>query len=146
DSRRKTTGVHYTTLRPDPYMATQRDILKAFDPDVLINYSSDPLPSELKGWEHRAFPADRLDWRPANGDVRSYFVDIFPMLDDLWDKEFKGAASPRFKLRFVEKAKSEGSLFVAARFGLYSADEYYEFLRKNFQAETLVYDATFRAT
>jgi hypothetical protein len=54
-------------------------MLKAFDPDLLINYSSDPLPSELKVWEHRTFPADRLDWRPTNGDVRSYFVPSSPI-------------------------------------------------------------------
>jgi hypothetical protein len=146
DSTRKTAGVHYTALPPDPYLATQSALLKAFDPDVLINYSTDALPSELKSWQHRMFPADRLDWQPQNGDARSYFVDIFPILADLWDKEFKGAATPRFKLRFVEKAEAQGSLFLAARFGLYSRDEYYEFLRKNFHGETLIYDAAFRAT
>src|ERR1700722_15843208 len=78
DASRKTVGVHYTVLPPDPYLKIQSDMLKAFDPDLLINYSSDPLPSELKLWEHRTFPADRLDWRPTNGDARSYFVDIFP--------------------------------------------------------------------
>jgi hypothetical protein len=56
------------------------------------------------------------------------------------------AASPRIKLRFIEKAEAQGSLFLAARFGLYSSGEYYEFLRKNFHGETLVYDAAFRAT
>jgi hypothetical protein len=69
-----------------------------------------------------------------------------PILADLWDKEFKVAASPRIKLRFIEKAEAQGSLFLAARFGLYSSGEYYEFLRKNFHGETLVYDAAFRAT
>lgn len=146
DSTRKTAGVHYTALPPDPYLATQSDLLKAFDPDVLINYSSDPLPSELKTWQHRTFPADRLDWRPMNGNVRSYFVDIFPILADLWDKEFKGATSPRFKLRFVEKGEAQGSLFLAARFGFYSSDEYYEFVSKNFRGERLMYDAAFRST
>jgi hypothetical protein len=77
--------------------------------------------------------------------VRSYFVDIFPILVDLWDKEFKGVASPRFTLKFVEKAEAEKSLFLAARFGVYASDEYYEFLRKNFKAESLVYDKAFRS-
>jgi hypothetical protein len=65
DASRKTVGVHYPVLPPDPYFKIQSDMLKAFDPDLLINYSSDPLPSELKVWEHRTFPADRLDWRPT---------------------------------------------------------------------------------
>jgi hypothetical protein len=146
DSTRKTAGVHYTLLPPDPYLKVQSDTLKAFDPDLLINYSANPLPPELKAWQHRTFPAERLDWRPWNTDVRSYFVDIFPVLDDLWEREFKGVASPRFKLKFVDKAGAEKSLFLAVRFGLYPSDEYYEFLRKNFNSETFSYDAAFRST
>ena len=46
--------------------------------------------------------------------MRSYFVDIFPILGDLWEKEFRGVASPRFKLKFVGKAEAEKSLFLAA--------------------------------
>jgi hypothetical protein len=133
-------------LPPDPYMQIQADMLTAFDPDILISYSNDPLPPELKPWQHRTFPADRLDWRPFNGNVVSYFVDVFPVLDELWDKEFKGIANPRVKIKFVEKTESEKSLFLAARFGLYSNGDYYEFLRKNFNAETLVYDAAFRSS
>jgi hypothetical protein len=146
DSTRKTSGVHYTMLPPDPYMQTQVDMLRAFDPDLLISYSDDPLPPELKPWKHRTFPASRLDWRPLNGDVMSYFVDIVPILDELWGKEFKSIANPRFKIRFVDKAESQKSLFLAARFGLFPSDDFYEFLRKNFNAETLVYDASFRSS
>jgi hypothetical protein len=76
----------------------------------------------------------------------SYFVDIVPILDELWGREFKGIANPRFRIRFVDKAESEKSLFLAARFGLFSSDDFYEFLRKNFNAETLVYDASFRSS
>src|SRR5438132_45811 len=86
-----------------------------------------------------------LDDSTRKTNTRSYFVDIFPILDDLWDKEFKAVTSPRFKLMFLEKVEAEKSLFLAARFGLYSSDEYYEFLRKNFNAGTLVYDAAFRS-
>jgi hypothetical protein len=38
DSTRKTAGVHYTLVPPDPYLKVQSDILKAFDPDLLINF------------------------------------------------------------------------------------------------------------
>lgn len=145
DSARKTAGVHYTLSQPDSYLKIQSDMLKAFDPDLLINYSDNPLPSELMPWQHRTFPASRLDWTPLNTTVRSYFLDIFPILDDLWDKEFKGVANSRFKLRFLEKTEAEKSLFLATRFGLYSSNEYYDFLRKNFNAEILKYDAVFRS-
>lgn len=138
--------MHYTLLPPDPYLNIQSEMLKAFDPDLLINYSANPLPPELKAWQHRTFSADRLDWRPLNTNVRSYFVDILPILADLWEKEFRGVASPRFKLKFVEKAEAQKSLFLSARFGLYSSDEYYEFLGKNFNAKSFVYDAAFRST
>jgi hypothetical protein len=144
DSTRKTNGVHYTMSPPDPYMQMQADMLRAFDPDILVNYSTDPLPPELKPWQHRTFPASSLDWRPLNSDVMSYFVDVFPIFDELWNKEFKGITNPRFKIKFVEKTESEKSLFLAGRFGLYSSDDYYEFLRKSFDAETLVYDSAFR--
>jgi hypothetical protein len=146
DSMRKTSGVHYTMLPPAPHKQIQADMIRAFDPDLLISYSNDPLPPELKPWQHRTFPADHLDWRPLNGDVMSYFVDVFPMLDELWEKEFKGTANPRFKIKFVDKTESLKSLFLAARFGLHTNDDYYEFLRNNFNAETLVYDADFRSS
>jgi hypothetical protein len=144
-STRKTAGVHYTTLPTEPYLTIQSNILKAFDPDLLISYSSDPLPPELKGWQHRTFPAERLDWRPFSTTLTSYFVDILPILNDLWDKEFKGVVKPRLKLKFVARTEAQKSLFRAARFGLYSSDEYYDFLSKNFKAEILVDDAAFRS-
>src|ERR1700733_8725398 len=97
DSKRQTHGVHYTMLPPDPYLKGQADLLAAFDPDLLISYSTDPLPTELKAWQHRTFPADRLDWNPWNREVVSYFVDIWPVFNELWEKEFKGSTNPRLK-------------------------------------------------
>jgi hypothetical protein len=145
DSTRKTAGVHYTQVPPDPYLELQRDTLKAFDPDVLISYSQEPLPNELKAWQHRTFPADHRELRPTRSGM-SYFVDILPVLQDLWDKEFKGVTEPRFKLKFIAKAEAEKSLFQAARFGLYPSDEYYVFLQENFKAEPFAYDANFRSS
>jgi hypothetical protein len=147
DASRKTSGVHYTMLPQEPYLQRQVEILTAFDPDVLINYSNAPLPPELTPWTHRTFPADELDWQqPFNQGIRSHFVDVFPILGELWDKEFKSTANPRFKIKFMDKAESKKSLFLSARFGLYSNDDRYEFLRRNFNAELLVYDAAFRSS
>ena len=144
DSTRKTTGVHYTAFPSDPYLEDRSGLLKAFDPDLLITYSAEELPHQLVPWKHRSFPSTKLDWAPRGKNVESYFVDIFPVLNDLWDKEFKGADNPRFKIRYVEKSEADKSLFLAARFGVYGSPDYYEFLRKNFKAEPVAYDAGFR--
>jgi len=79
DSTRKTAGVYYTQLPPDPYLEVQSDMLKAFDPDLLINYSANPLPPELNAWEHRTFPSDRLDWRPLNTTGKAIMVVTPPV-------------------------------------------------------------------
>jgi hypothetical protein len=144
-STRKAAGVYYNMLPPEPYLRVQSETLQAFDPDLLINYSGNALPAELKAWQHRTFPSDHLDSRPLNTNARSHFVDVFPTLRALWQEEFKGVANPRFKLKFIEKAEAEKSLFLAARFGLYPTDGYYESLRKNFNAEAFWYDAAFRS-
>jgi len=116
DSTRQTRGAHYTTLPPDPYIELQADILKAFDPDLLINFGPTPLPEQLAGFQHRTFDASRLDWKPWNRETESYFVDVWPLYEELWEREFKGNQTPRFKLRFLEKGVSEQSIFLAARY------------------------------
>lgn len=146
DTGRRAVGRHYELAPRDPYTARQADLLKAFDPDLLISYTDEPLPAELSPWSHRIFPAAALDWDPVgNNNVRSYFVDIKPILDDLWDKEFRNVATPRFKLRFMEKAEAEGSLLRAMRFGIYPTDDHYEFVRRNFVAEAVTDNAELRA-
>jgi hypothetical protein len=145
DATRVARGVHYEMLSPQPYLERQDDILRSFDPDILVNYSDDPLPEVLKHFQHRTYPAARLDWNPFGRRDMSYFVDVYPILDELWDREFKGNLSPRIKLRFLEKAASETSLFLAARYGMYSNDHTYEFLTKNFAAESFIYNAEFKA-
>jgi hypothetical protein len=146
DSTRIARGVHHEQFPPSQsYIERQEDILRSFDPDILINYSNDPLPDALKHFRHRTYPAARLDWNPWGRQEMSYFVDVNPVLDELWDREFKGNQSPRVKLRFLDKATSETSLFLAARYGLYSNDNAYEFLEKNFAAESFTYDAEFKA-
>jgi hypothetical protein len=144
DATRVARGVHYEIVPPQPYLERQDDILRSFDPDILVNYSDDPLPAALKHFQHRTYPAARLDWSPWGRQEMSYFVDVYPVLDELWNREFKGNQSPRIKLRFLEKATSEASLFLAARYGMYSNDDTYEFLTKNFSAESFTYNAEFK--
>ena len=145
DAERKTAGVHYTTYPGPPYLKLQSDLLRAFDPDLLITYAGNDLPPELMAWRQRCFPSSDLDWNPWGRNVQSYFVDIFPPLRDLWEKEFKGFDNPRLRVRYIEKSEAEKSLLLTARFGLYSSDDYYEFLQRNFRAEPMVYDTAFRS-
>jgi hypothetical protein len=145
-STREVRGVQEEMLSPAQYLGGQVDVLKAFDPDFLANFSADQLPPELKEFQHRTFAAERLDWRPFGTRATSYFVDVWPILDDLWSKEFKSSATPVLKFRYVEKNDSKKSLLLAARYGLYSNDDSYEFLTKNFGAEAITYDARFKAT
>src|ERR1039458_10115444 len=50
DRQRRAVGRHYDLAPRYPYMARQADLLKAFDPDLLISYSNEPLPAELSPW------------------------------------------------------------------------------------------------
>jgi hypothetical protein len=147
DSTRVSQGMHYERFPPQQsYIQQQDDILRSFDPDFLIDYSDNPLPETLKHFQHRTYPAARLDWNPWGRREMSYFVDVYPLLNELWDREFKGTQSPPVKLRFLDKASSEASLFLAARYGLYSNDDAYGFLTKNFAAEPFTYNAEFKAS
>jgi hypothetical protein len=146
DSAREVRGVQEEMTSHGKYLQNTADLLKAFDPDFLANFSSSSLPQELREFQHRTFAAERLDWRPRNDEAVSYFVDVWPILDELWQKEFKFSAKPPLKFRYVEKDSSKKSLLLAARYGLYSNDDSYEFLQQNFGAESIVYDAQFKAT
>jgi hypothetical protein len=146
DSTREVHGVQEQMVSHGQYLEGQADILKAFDPDFLVNFSADPLPEQLKEFEHRTFAAERLDWHPRGDKTTSYFVDVWPILDELWAKEFKFSTKPPLKFRYIDKADAMKSLLLAARYGLYSNNDSYQFLKTNFGAEPIVYDAQFKAT
>jgi hypothetical protein len=129
-------GRHYTMGGRDPYLTQQANLLREFDPDLLIAPTGTVLPPELQPWEHRAFSNEGLMWDPMNGgQTRSFFVDVQPILRALWDKEFKNVADPAYKFRYVRKADSEADLLLAARFGLYERDFHYQFMTDTFRAE-----------
>ncbi len=48
-------------------------------------------------------------------------------------------------IRYIEKDDAKKSLLLAAKCGLYSKDDTYDFLKANFGAEAIVYDAQFKA-
>jgi hypothetical protein len=131
-------GRHYALGGRDPYLTRQANLLREFDPDLLIAPNGTVLPPELAPWEHRAFSSDGLMWDPYNnGSTRSLFVDVQPVLRALWDKEFKNVADPVYKFRYMRKADSEANLLLAARFGLYERDVQYQFMAETFKAEEL---------
>jgi hypothetical protein len=139
-------GVQQEMVSRGQYLQRQVDLLKTFDPDFLASFSADQLSPELKEFQHRTFTAASLDWRGFGKESTSYFVDVWPLFFELWQKEFKSSAKPAFTFRYVEKEESKKSLLLAARYGLYSNDDSYEFLRKQFNAEVIAYDANFKAT
>ncbi|HEV3042075.1 MAG TPA: hypothetical protein VHA33_30220 [Candidatus Angelobacter sp.] len=145
DSTREVRGIQEEMSSHGEYLEDQADLLKAFDPDFVANFSADPLPQELKAFQHRTFAAERLDWRSQQNCASSYFVDVWPILDELWEKEFKFSAKPAFQLQYLEKPDARKSLLLAAKYGLYSNDDSYAFLKKNFGAEAIVYDAEFKS-
>ena len=144
---REVLGRQERMISQDQYLERQRDILRAFDPDLLVMFGAGQLPDQLKEFEHRTFPAEQLDQRMRlQGEATSYFVDVWPILDELWEKEFKFSQKPPFRLRYLEKDEATKSLLLGARYGLYSNADSYEFLKTNFGAEHIVYDAQFKAT
>src|SRR5215472_16401123 len=62
-SARKQVGAHYTH-EDSTYEQEQLWLLKAFDPDFLINYSNVPLPDYLAPFKGRVFPVDVMRWNP----------------------------------------------------------------------------------
>jgi hypothetical protein len=144
-SKREVRGAH-EEHSSGSYLEEQAGILKAFDPDLLANFSADSLPKELREFQHRTFPSERLDWKPKPDQAFSYFVDVWPILNELWEKEFKFSAKPPFKFRFFEKNDAKKSLLLAAWYGLYSNEDSYESLKKSFSAEAITYDANFKST
>lgn len=127
------------------YLDSQAAILKAFDPDLLFNFSPEPLPEQLGEFQHRTNPADRLDTMSYGSELVSEFVEVWPVLHEFWEQEFKFSAKPPVNVRFSEKAEAEKSLLLAARFGIYSNDDSYEFLRERFGATSFTYDAAFKS-
>jgi hypothetical protein len=137
DSTREVCGVQEQMVSRGGYLESQADLLKAFDPDFLANFSANSLPKQLKEFEHRTFGAERLEWESRRGQTTSYFVDVWPILDEVWKKEFKFSTKPSLKFRYIEKADAKKSLLLAARFGIYSNDDSYVFLKENFGAEAI---------
>ena len=62
-STRKQVGVHYT-YEDLTYEQEQLFLLKAFDPDILVNYTNAPLPPFLAPFKERTFPPDVMRWNP----------------------------------------------------------------------------------
>lgn len=127
------------------YLCSQEAILRAFDPDILFTFSTDPLPDQMKVFQLRTYPAAQLESRSYHNQIVSAFVDIWPVLHDFWEQEFKFSTTPPIKFRYPEKTEAEKSLLIAARFGLYTNDDSYEFLRERFGATSFTYDVAFKS-
>ena len=146
DSNRVIQGRHHEPRMRDPYLELQANVLREFDPDVVINFGPVDLPAEFKEFGHRTHPANVLDWNPWNREIVSYFVDMGPVLEDIWEKNFKWRQDADLNFRYLSKADAEKSIFLSARFGVYANDSNYELLREHFAAKEITYDAEFKAS
>lgn len=144
-STRVVHGIQEERSSGGDYLRSQEGILKAFDPDMLFTFSPDLLPDQLKALQHRTYPAAQLESVSYHNQIVSEFVDVWPVLHDFWEQEFKFSTTPPIQVRFPEKAEAEKSLLIAARFGLYANHNSYEFLRERFSAKSFTYDAAFKS-
>jgi hypothetical protein len=127
------------------YLVSQASILKAFDPDLLFSFSAAPLPEQLSEFQHRTNPAERLDSMSYGNELVSEFVEVWPVLHEFWEREFKFSVKPPANVRYAVKSEAEQSLLLAARFGMYSNDDGYAFLRERFGAVGFTYDSAFKS-
>jgi hypothetical protein len=88
-STRVVRGLQEERSSGDDYMRSQEATLKAFDPDILFTFSPEPLPDQLKAFQHRTYPAAKLESVSYHSQIVSEFVDIWPVLHDFWEQEFK---------------------------------------------------------
>ena len=138
-------GLNPTTPCADYAQLLKTFCIEAFDPDFLFTFSADPLPKELSKFQHRTFTQDRLEWQPWNQDRVSFFLEVWPALQEFWEREFKFSSQTPPALRYLEKSQSETSAFLAARFGLYANEESYDTLNRHFGAKAVQYNTAFKS-
>jgi hypothetical protein len=144
-STRKQTGVHYEYEKSD-YNLEQLQLLKAFDPDLLISYSSADLPSFLGPFKERTFAPGVMRWNPWGTREMMAFLEIWPFLEEHWRKEVRFLQKPQGKYGLID-FNSPGcpKTFLTARFGKYpEGNNGDSVLTTNFGGKMVSYDEDFR--
>jgi len=92
-SKRSQLGRHYLYQESD-YDREQLSLLKAFDPDLLINYSSSTLPEYLAAFRERTHAPDVMRWNPWGTEEMISFLEVWPFLEEHWRKKVRFLAKP----------------------------------------------------
>ena len=144
-SKRKQVGAHYV-YEDSTYEQEQLWLLKAFDPDILINYSPIQLPDYLAPFRQRTFPVDVMRWDPWGTGETSAFLEVWPFLEQYWRKEVRFLRKPKERYGYIDlEYPAELRTFLAARFGSYPEDAKGNLvLASNFDGKLVRYNEDFR--
>lgn len=143
-STRKQVGPHYA-YEDSTYEQEQLWLLKAFDPDILINYSDIQLPGYLAPFKERTFPADVMRWDPWGTGETSAFLEVWPFLEQHWRKEVRFLRKPEAKYGYIDlEHPADLRTFLAARFGNYPEWAMATVLVENFGGKGVSYNEDFR--
>src|SRR5438552_5406250 len=128
-----------------PYLTEVFEMLRAFDPDFIVNFADRELPSPLDIFNHRLLGPDQLKWNPWGKGEVSFYLESWPFIEALWREEFRFAQNQQQTFRYLNPAAAEDSLFATARFGVYATESHgNERVKAWFRAEPFQYDETFR--
>jgi hypothetical protein len=144
-STRKQVGAHYA-YEDSTYEQEQLWLLKAFDPDILINYSNTPLPPFLGPFKERTFPLEVMRWNPWGTQEMMAFLEVWPFLEQYWRKEFRFLEKPQHQFGYIDPdASGDLRTYLVARFGSYPEDSNgNNLLANNFEGQLVAYDEDFR--
>ncbi len=144
-SARKQVGPHYD-YEDSTYEQEQLWLLKAFDPDILINYSNAQLPAYLAPFQQRTFPLEVMRWNPWGRQEMMAFLEVWPFLQQYWSKEFRFLEKPQHQFGYIDLDVS-GDLrtYLVARFGSYPEESNGNtLLANNFDGQLVTYHEDFR--
>jgi hypothetical protein len=129
-----------------PYEQELLALLRAFDPDILINYSGVDLPRFLAPFEERTFSQDVMRWNPWGTGETSSFLEVWPFLHHYWTREVRFLPKPNEEYGYIDLDASDSSrAFLVARFGAYpEGGDGNEVLTSNFSARPIAYNRVFR--
>jgi hypothetical protein len=144
-STRKQVGRYYA-FEDSTYEQEQLWMLRAFDPDFLINDSNAPLPAFLAPFKERTFPMDVMRWNPWGNQEMMAFLEVWPFLEQYWRKEFRFLQKPQEKYGYIDlDAPGDPRTFLVARFGSYPEESNgNDLLARNFGGKLVSYHEDFR--
>ena len=144
-STRKQLGPHYA-YEDSTYEQEQLWLLKAFDPDILVNYGGIQVPDYLAPFKERTFPVDVMRWDPFGTGETSAFLEVWPFLEQHWRKEVRFLSKPQEKYGYIDlEYPAELRTFLAARFGSYPKESNGDMvLASNFGGKLVTYHEDFR--